>query len=72
MCAEIAVFVLNLPDIIFLRTAPHSDNTGRFKESDHTIQNSRFWNIALHLGEHNTQRTSTPWVNKQGNYRICL
>jgi len=24
------------------------------------------------LGEHNTQGTSTPWVNKQGNYRICL
>jgi len=23
MCAEIAVFVLNLSDIIFLRTAPH-------------------------------------------------
>jgi len=24
------------------------------------------------LGEHNIQRTSSPWVNKQGNYRICL
>jgi len=24
------------------------------------------------LGEHNTQGTSPPWVNKQGNYRICL
>jgi len=22
--------------------------------------------------EHNTQGTSTPWVNKQFNYRICL
>jgi len=20
----------------------------------------------------NTQETSSPWVNKQGNYRICL
>jgi len=24
------------------------------------------------LGEHSTQGTSTPWVEKQGNYRICL
>ena len=24
------------------------------------------------LGEHNTQGTSTPWVNKQANYRFCL
>jgi len=24
-----------------------SDNTGRFRESDRTIRNSRFWNIAL-------------------------
>jgi len=24
------------------------------------------------LEEHNTQGTSPPWVNKQGNYRICL
>jgi len=24
------------------------------------------------LGEHSTQGTSTPWVDKQGNYRICL
>jgi len=24
------------------------------------------------LGEHNMQGTSTPWVNKQRNYRICL
>ena len=23
------------------------------------------------LWEHNTQGTSTPWVNKQGNYRMC-
>jgi len=23
------------------------------------------------LGEHNTQETSPPWVNKQGNYRVC-
>ena len=23
-------------------------------------------------GEHNTQQTSSPWVKKQGNYRICL
>ena len=23
-------------------------------------------------GEHNKQGTSPPWVNKQGNYRICL
>jgi len=24
------------------------------------------------LGENNSQGTSPPWVNKQGNYRICL
>jgi len=24
------------------------------------------------LGEHNTQGTLPPWVNKQGNYTICL
>jgi len=24
------------------------------------------------LGEHNTRGTSPPWLNKQGNYRICL
>ena len=24
------------------------------------------------LGEHNTQGASLPWINKQGNYRICL
>jgi len=24
------------------------------------------------LGEHNTQGSSSPWFNKQGNYRICL
>jgi len=23
------------------------------------------------LGEHNTQETSPPWVNKQGDYRVC-
>jgi len=23
-------------------------------------------------GEHTTQGTSSPWVNKRGNYRICL
>jgi len=28
LCAEIAVFVLNLSDILFLRTAPHT--TGCF------------------------------------------
>jgi len=73
-----------------LAQAHSSDSTGRF-ESDHTIRNHRFQNIALRhrcrvhiciskrnyrkmscLGEHNTQGTSTPWVNKQGNYRICL
>jgi len=24
------------------------------------------------VGEHNTQGTSSLWVNKQGAYRICL
>jgi len=24
------------------------------------------------LGEHSAQGTSSPWVNRQGNYRICL
>jgi len=24
------------------------------------------------LGEHNTQGTLPPWVNKQGSHRICL
>jgi len=49
MCAEIAVFVLNLSDTIFLRTAPHSlvqvhsnNNTGRCRESDPSIRNRRF------------------------------
>ena len=78
-------------DVSCLAQAHNSDNTGRFQESDHTIRNRRFQNIALRhrsrvhicisksnyrkiscLGEHNTQGTSTPWVNKQGNYRICL
>jgi len=84
--------VVNLGQILFFRARSHSsDNTGRFRESDHTIRKRRFWNIALRhrspvhicisksnyrkvscLGEHNTQGTSTPYVNNQGNYRICL
>jgi len=78
-------------DVLYLAQAHNSDNTGSFRESNHTIRDRRAWNIALRhrsrvhicisksnyhkiscLGEHSTQGTPTPWVNKQGNYRICL
>ena len=35
------------------------------------ISKSNYRKISC-LGEHNTQGTSTPWVNKQDNYTICL
>jgi len=35
------------------------------------ISKGDYCNVSFR-GEHNMQGTSTPWVNKQGNYRICL
>jgi len=35
MCAEIAVFVLNLSDIIFLRTAPHTHAARDFRSQQY-------------------------------------